>query len=266
MKSIESPVFRVRCLASGSKGNAYLFYDEEEAILVDAGIRLKTFDQVWKQEGLSDHRLLGICVTHEHSDHIQGAESIARKWGCPIFASAGTLEYSWRDPEGISRHALRAGEEYQLGSWSLLAVSTHHDAREPLFFCLTRNGASACVLTDTGIFDESWSKILSGCSLVFLESNYEESLLENGPYPYPLQQRIRGAQGHLSNQDAFDVIRILATSACKQVVLAHLSEKNNQPDLALLRPLRWLQGQQTQLTVGCLPPKGQKEPFEVYAR
>ena len=229
--------FQVAVLASGSKGNATVMRCEAGMALVDAGISCRRIAQGMQKLGLHPEQLTAVFITHEHIDHVKGLETFIKKYPVPIFASAGT----WRgikqtlpriDLQLCNRHILAPQTEITLGGLRVRSFSTSHDALEPAGYMFRYRGHAFGYVTDTGYVSDLMKRELEGAEVLVLESNHDPILLKNGTYPPPLQKRILGTKGHLANETAGHLLADLKTLP-QQVFLAHLSQENNTPNLAL---------------------------------
>ncbi len=224
---------RFRILGSGSSGNATLVESEGTRILLDAGLGPRELSERLLSAGVDPASVAAIVLSHEHGDHSKGAASFSRKWGVRIVATRGTHAAAGLAVAEIAGwDALTPAVPLALGALTVTAVPVPHDAEEPVGFVVEAGGARLGHATDLGHVDRTLTEAFRFCDAVLMESNYDPTLLANGPYPWALKERIFGLHGHLSNAD---VARYLARGlgdACQTVVLAHLSEKNNHPDLA----------------------------------
>lgn len=229
--------FQVAVLASGSKGNATVMRCESGMVLVDAGISCRRITQGMQRLGLRPENLDAVFITHEHIDHVQGLETFIKKYPVPVFASAGT----WRgikqtlprlDLQLCNRHIFSPQTEITLGGLQVRSFSISHDALEPSGYAFRCKGHTFAYVTDTGYVSDLVKRELDGAEILVLETNHDPILLKNGRYPLPLQKRILGTRGHLANETAGHLLATLRTLP-RQVFLAHLSQENNTPDLAL---------------------------------
>lgn len=216
---------RICTLGSGSTGNATLVEAPRGWILVDAGL---SWREVHRRAGRMGLRLDGVgtvLLTHEHTDHVRGLASLLRR-GAEVWASPGTLRAL-----GIAGRPLSGPVEI-LGL-TVRPFRVPHDATEPLGFRFEENGAAFALATDLGSVPEGLLTALAGASLVVLETNHDLSLLLGGPYPWHLKMRILGPNGHLDNDAAGQALARLSREGLRAAVLAHLSQENNTPALAL---------------------------------
>lgn len=217
-------------LGSGSRGNATLIEYGSTRLLVDCGFSLRATEQRLALAGLSGHQLTAILVTHEHSDHISGVERLARRYRLPVYMTAGTRCGMGASDLPITE--VRFGQSIDLGEIRVTPVPVPHDAREPSQFIFDSGYHRLGVLTDTGSITPLIQETYSGLDALFLEANYDPLMLASGPYPPRLQARVGGALGHLSNRQAASLLETIDISNLKQVVIGHISEKNNTPQLA----------------------------------
>ena len=226
-------------LASGSNGNSYYIGEGGSRILLDLGISAKQAETSLRQIDVDPACIQAILVTHEHSDHIRGIGVWARRYRIPVLGSEGTLMAMDRmsslgklPPELL--YPIRAGKRYNLGALSIEPFSPFHDAADPLGYSVSAGGKKVTVMTDTGMISPQMEERLKCSDLAVLESNYDPQMLMYGPYPPILKKRIRSNVGHLSNIDCGQILsRVFAENPGLFVLLGHLSEENNRPDLAL---------------------------------
>lgn len=224
-------------LASGSSGNSYYIGTEDTNILIDAGVSGKRIcKELEEKVGLAGAELDGIFITHEHIDHIQSVGVLARRFKTPLYATQGT----WEGMEGkIGKvdqelcHILDNTGSMEVGSVNIEWFSTSHDANEPVGFLIEKDKKSIGLATDTGMINRQLVNALTDVNLLILEANHDEKMLLTGSYPAYLKKRIRSDQGHLSNTSAGQALLELAGEKTQTVFLAHLSQKNNLPSLAL---------------------------------
>lgn len=231
-------------IASGSRGNCGLYLAGETAILIDAGVSFRKITAGLTARGLAADDLCAVLLTHEHIDHIKGLAMLLKKTRVPVFASRGTAQaLTERDPECAGKLCVfDSGDAFSIGEVSVSSFATPHDAADSVGYVLSNGGSRFGFATDLGFIPQNAAEMLLGCEMVVLESNHDPHMLQAGPYPYPLKQRIAGPDGHLSNPDCAVFAAKLAASGTKTIVLAHLSEKNNMPALALAQTRSALRG------------------------
>ena len=218
-------------LASGSSGNCTVVHTAFGTVLIDAGISCKRICDGLKAHQLEPGKLSGVLITHEHSDHIAGLSVLLKKYRLPVYTSAPTgraLSYRTAGIEPLL-HPAEAGRSFSLGGLEIVPFSTPHDAAGSMGFTFSDGKHRGTVATDIGHITEEIADAVRGTDFVLLETNYEEDWLLEGPYPYPLKQRILGDLGHLSNADGGDFACDLAESGTGTFLLGHLSKENNSP-------------------------------------
>ena len=218
-------------LASGSRGNAIFVQAGSEAILVDCGLSGRELLGRLERAGLDHRQLKAILVTHEHRDHVAGVGVVARKLRLPVLATPATFaECPGLGP--VRHQAFRAGEGFRLGKLTIQPFAIPHDAADPVGLVIANGSARLGLATDLGQALKLVQARLAGCQALILEHNHDPQMLSEGPYPIWLQQRVRSRHGHLSNQQGAELLAAVHGTELRQVVLAHLSEKNNTPELA----------------------------------
>jgi phosphoribosyl 1,2-cyclic phosphodiesterase len=220
-------------LASGSKGNAIYISDGSTSILVDAGLSGIEIQRRLDTKGLCPEKLDAIIVSHEHSDHIQGVGVLSRRFNLPVYISQKTKEASPQMGRIGNLRYFECGTAFRISSLFLHPFSISHDAIDPAGFTIKKNATKIGVATDLGISTLMVKEHLRGCDLLILEANHDPDMLINGPYPWPLKQRIKSRTGHLSNNDSATLVKELLHDRLSRVILAHLSETNNTPEKAL---------------------------------
>jgi len=225
---------RVCALGSGSSGNSALVEAPRGWLLVDAGLPWREVRRRAARIGFHLKHPPPVILTHEHTDHVRGLSTLLRR-GAEVWASPGTLAAL-----GISGHAI-TGEEEILGLF-LRPFRVSHDATQPLGFRFELDGAAFGLATDLGQVTPEVTSALSGCKLVIFEANHDLSLLLGGPYPWPLKMRILSPKGHLANDETGRVLAGLSRGGLQAALLAHLSQENNTPQLALDTVARALDG------------------------
>lgn len=220
-------------LGSGSRGNATYLESNGTAILIDAGMsgielrkRLSVIDV-----DLSE--IAGILVTHEHNDHIHGVGVISRRASIPVYANPATFLAASRTVRKLySYREFDTGVSFQINDLEIHPFAVSHDAKDPVGFRITNGKTSFGYCTDTGKVSQLIRHRLASCRALVLESNHDIGMLQNGSYPPYLKQRIRSSQGHLDNETASGFLRELFHEKLEYVILAHLSEENNEPGIA----------------------------------
>ncbi|OLY92316.1 Phosphoribosyl 1,2-cyclic phosphodiesterase [Cnuella takakiae] len=216
---------------SGSNGNCYYVGNDQEAILVDVGISCREVEQRMKARGLQMERVKAIFVSHEHTDHIRGIAVLAQKWRLPVYSTKPMRRRGsfWVDKELV--FDFTAHQPVAIGGLTVTPFPKFHDAADPYSFTVKGNGVTVGVFTDLGKPCQQLVQHFSQCHAAFLESNYDEEMLDKGSYPYYLKHRIRGGNGHLSNREALQVFCNHRAPHLSHLLLAHLSKNNNCPHL-----------------------------------
>ena len=226
---------RLGVLATGSRGNAFIVEHDGCSILIDAGLSCRKHIERQEAAGLTGIVPDALLLSHEHSDHVSGAGVVARRWGIPVYGTEGTLAGAGRRfgrlPAGTG--ILSNGSSMKLGPFRLEAFSVAHDAADPSGFVIEWPGGRLGIATDLGHPGPLVRESLSGCTALVLEFNHDEEMLWNGSYPWHLKQRIASSTGHLSNETAASLLDTVLHSGLRVCVLAHLSQENNVPDLAV---------------------------------
>jgi phosphoribosyl 1,2-cyclic phosphodiesterase len=227
---------RFASLGSGSEGNALLVEVQSGAtitrVLLDCGFSAKEVERRLGRLGSGVEGLDAILITHEHSDHIGSALTLARKWSIPLYMSWGTARAVGADEAGVDLHVLWGDEAVAIGDLSVLPYTVPHDAREPLQYVMSDGASRLGVLTDVGTSTPHISAVLSGCDALVLECNHDVRMLAASRYPQSLKARIGGNHGHLNNEAAAEILASLDRSRLRHLVAAHLSQQNNSPELA----------------------------------
>src|SRR5512141_1847440 len=225
---------RVSILASGSGGNACVVESGRTRVLVDAGLSAREIERRMIGRGIEPETIRGIFITHEHGDHSSGALVFAARWQCPIFTTVGTADAIGLEGNLFSPFVrIEAGRESRIGDLEFRAFATPHDANESVAYAFEEQGARTVIASDLGRADEAFVAFLREATTLLLEFNHDEDMLRDGPYTWPLKQRISGGWGHLSNRQSADAVRRAAGERLKRVVATHLSRTNNVPPLAL---------------------------------
>jgi phosphoribosyl 1,2-cyclic phosphodiesterase len=259
---------RVHVLGSGSEGNAILLETPHQRILVDAGFGVRELVRRLKSVDVAPESVSALIVTHEHADHVRGAGAAARRYNWPVYATAGTLKARGSEPRRMADGRGRTGEtsvpisvaieprttpdgarkkkrvvkhivdtktEVQLDDFSIRFIKAPHDAREPISLVATvrSTGERVGIAYDIGHLTERFIRSFSDCDMLLLESNHDAQLLRAGPYPWSVKQRVSGPNGHLSNAECALMAREITHRGLRHLVLCHLSQVNNRPEIAL---------------------------------
>ena len=221
----------IASLNSGSNGNCYYVGNEQEAVLVDAGISCRETERRMNRLGLPLSKVKAIFISHEHTDHISGLSVLATRYQLPVYITAPTLANARiRIPAHLAV-SFSSGEVIEVGGLSVTSFVKHHDARDPHSFSITGNGITVGVFTDIGQPCNRLASHFSKCHAAFLEANYDTNMLLNGRYPHFLKHRISGGKGHLSNAQALQLFLEHRPAYMTHLLLSHLSKDNNDPEL-----------------------------------
>lgn len=220
---------RIASLGSGSKGNATLIQQGDTTLLIDCGFSLRQFTQRLQRLQMTPQDIDAVLLTHEHGDHSGGVARLCQTHAIPLWTAVGTARAVL--DSAVPFEVLMAGQAVVIGGIEVLPVTVPHDASEPLQFIFRQPGGGKQfgILTDTGHITSHIVEAFSRLDGLLLEFNYDPQMLETGPYPPSLKQRVGGNHGHLSNQQSLDLLRRIDTSNLGCLIAAHISEKNNSP-------------------------------------
>lgn len=221
-------------LFSGSSGNCIFVSSNETKVLIDAGLSGKAIESALCSIGETGKEIDGILITHEHSDHIKGVGILSRKYNIPVYATSKTWEAIGTSIGAIKEHNLKTIDNNYINIKDLdvIRYTTSHDAADPSGYSLSCLGKKISITTDLGYFSDEIKDQIIDSDLILLESNHDIEMLKFGPYPYYLKRRILGNEGHLSNDDCARAIIKIVNGSKKNIILGHLSNTNNYPDLA----------------------------------
>jgi phosphoribosyl 1,2-cyclic phosphodiesterase len=223
---------RFASLGSGSRGNALIVEAGDACVMLDCGFPIKQTIERLGRIGLAPEDVDAILVTHEHDDHVGGVARFAARMGIPVYATCGTKAAMGAKFDRVRVECFDPHAAFEIRGLKLDPFPVPHDAREPAQMVFDDGTHRLGVLTDVGVSTPHIVQMLSGCSALMLECNYDERMLREGPYPPSLKNRIGSRFGHMRNEDAADLLSRLDRSRLKHVVAAHLSEANNTPGLA----------------------------------
>ena len=228
----------VATLASGSKGNCTYIGDTRRGVLVDCGLSTRQVLERMDALGLGDVRVEGILITHEHNDHIAAArvldDRLAKRQGqrVPFYLTSGTDQGLPKVCRPERRVTIQPGQAFSVGAFTVEPFTVPHDTRDPVGFSVQIGDLRCGVITDLGRPTRLVERMLSQLDIAVLEFNHDETMLLDGPYPWALKQRVKGPHGHLSNAQAAELLRQGASAKLRHLVLAHLSDDNNTPEVA----------------------------------
>ena len=230
----------ISVLASGSRGNTAVVESSQARILVDAGISCRETFKRLKLAGLDPKSISAILITHEHSDHVYGLATLAKKLDLPVFMTGATHQAwarSLRDDAGqlpklAKLEIFSAGRQFQIADITVTPFTIPHDAADPVGFTFRAEGAKIAFATDLGYMPASVRDHLRRCDVIIIESNHDVEMLRVGPYPWSVKQRVMSRVGHLSNDSLAQFFAEDYDGGASHIVLAHLSEQNNHPEVA----------------------------------
>ncbi len=225
---------KITILGSGSRGNAIVLQSVSTTIVVDAGFGLKEMERRATDAGLSLASLDAVVLTHEHGDHASGAAALAATAGCPVVATPGTLDALGMPVDDVATAALSHGSPVRAGGFDVSVCRISHDAADPVALAVAdpQTGVRVGVAYDVGRITVSLTRFLRSLHGLVVEANHDDHLLRTGPYPPRVRARIAGPTGHLSNRSASDLLAAVCHGELQTIVLAHLSDRCNRPDLA----------------------------------
>ena len=224
---------RFAVLGSGSRGNATLIETDGTRILLDCGFGLREIERRLADIGAEPDSITAVVVTHEHGDHVGGVARFAARHRVEVWSTPGTWKGAGCPDAGRLRLFPGHGSGLRIGAFTLRPIPVPHDAREPCQFVIEGEGRRLGVLTDAGTVTPRMCESLRECDALMLEANHDPDMLRDGPYPPSLQRRVGGPFGHLSNTQTAELLDAVHHRGLRRLVISHLSEKNNRPELAL---------------------------------
>jgi phosphoribosyl 1,2-cyclic phosphodiesterase len=230
----------VSVLASGSRGNTAIVESSGARILVDAGISCRETFKRMKSLGRDPHSISAVLITHEHSDHVYGLATLAKKLNVPVFMTGATHQAwarslrndSGQMPEIAKLEIFCAGRSFQIADITVTPFTIPHDAADPVGFTFRVEGSKIAIATDLGYIPASVRDHLLGCDVLVMESNHDLEMLRAGSYPWSVKQRVMSRVGHLSNESLAEFFAQDYDGSASYILLAHLSEQNNHPEIA----------------------------------
>ena len=219
----------IASINSGSNGNCYYVGNSTEAVLVDVGLSCREIENRMKQIGLSIQKVKAIFISHEHNDHIKGVSALANKYYLPVYITSKTEKHT-RLIKRLAKEFV-ANAPIKIGELMITPFSKQHDADDPHSFIISHKSTTVGVFTDIGTVCENLIHYFKQCHAAFLESNYDEQMLENGNYPLHLKNRIKGGEGRLSNAQALALFQQYQHPQLSHLLLSHLSKENNSPKI-----------------------------------
>lgn len=241
-------MLQVASLGSGSAGNALLVRSASTLLLLDCGFTLKETTARMAKLGLSPANIDAVLITHEHGDHVRGVGPLSRKFAKPVWLTHGTY-HALRDNRFTHSNLIDAHHSFAIGDIEISPFPTPHDAAESCQYVFAHNDVRFACATDLGTYTPHVEQMLSGVAGLLVESNYDEQMLSNGPYPLSLQARIRSDFGHLGNAQAGELVKRIDHPGMQTILLGHLSEQNNTDDAAANTMLEYLPAGDARVTV-----------------
>lgn len=226
---------RFASLGSGSAGNALVIEVQRTRLMLDCGFSIKDTSARLARLNLAPQDIHGIVITHEHDDHAAGAFKFAARYNIPVWLTYGTLKMAERyfpNQHSLQFQVIDSHTAFTVQDIKVQPFPVPHDAREPVQFVFSDGAKRLGVLTDVGRATLHIEQQLSGCHALVLECNHDATMLQNGPYSWPLKKRVGGELGHLENSDSAALLSRLDNSRLQHLIAAHLSAKNNTPALA----------------------------------
>lgn len=237
-------------IASGSSGNCIYVASNHTRLLIDAGLSGKRIEAGLGELSLTGYDIDALLITHEHSDHIYGAGVIARRYDLPVYATGGTWD-AMTDKMGklkpSAKNVVYSGEPLIINDLCITPFGIPHDAAEPVGYTITDGKEKITVATDIGHITDDVKEKVKDSSILLIESNHDVEMLKEGPYPYPLKQRVLGDLGHLSNENCGKMLTEVLSDKLKYIFLGHLSEHNNTPMLAFETAKKAIENQGVQV-------------------
>ena len=225
---------KLSVLASGSRGNSIYVATERVRLLIDAGLSGRETKRRLATMGANPRDVDGILVTHEHLDHVRGLGSLARRYKLPVYLNQQTHAHL---PETVGPLGERVdfvtGRNFSIGDITIHPFAISHDAADPVGFALVNGSVKVGVCTDLGAATNLVHRHLENCSILVLEANHDVEMLKNGPYPWPVKQRIKSRFGHLSNEQSVKILSQVFSEDLQEVIFAHMSETNNSSEMVL---------------------------------
>ena len=235
-------------LGSGSSGNSTLVSDGDKHVLVDIGLSGRETARRLRERRLEPERISAVVVSHEHGDHCRGVAAFANDLDIPVFITDGALQVSGMRLKSGKRQRIESGVPFDVYGMLFVPFAVPHDSVDPVGFTIEKDGVKVAIVLDLGYISNLVVERLRGCDGMVLESNHDINMLKVGPYPWSLKQRVLSRRGHLSNESVATYLAARFDGKARHVVLAHLSQSNNLPELASLSAQKALEGRSTLLS------------------
>ncbi len=223
---------------SGSSGNCYFLYTENDGLLIDVGVGIRTLRKKFKDFGLSMSQVHRLLITHDHADHIKSVGSVSHDYHLPVYATAVVhhgIDKNYCVQRKVSselRQMIEPGVTYQLGDFKVTPFTVPHDSSDNVGYFVETVETNICIITDAGCVTDEMAHYIGKARYLIIEANHDFEMLQQGPYPQHLKARIQSKTGHLSNADCGKAIAENMSEQLRHVWLCHLSEENNHPELA----------------------------------
>ena len=268
---ITNKMLRFISFGSGSSGNCYFLYTDTDSILIDVGVGLRTLKKHFHNYGLRFEDVHHILITHDHAGHVKSVGSISNDYNLPVYTTRKVhqgIERNYCVRKKIAPnfvHVIEKNVSFQLGEFRITPFGVPHDSTDNVGYFVEYGDVNFCLITDVGHITDEMHDYISRSNYLVLEANHSEEMLQQGPYPQYLKDRILGPNGHLSNDECAEALAEFATPALRHVWLCHLSEENNHPELArktveqILRSKGIIAGKDFELEV-----LKRKTPSEIY--
>jgi len=222
---------QITILGSGSGGNSAVISSGSTHLLLDSGFSGKEIQKRLAMCGIDEQLISGILVTHEHGDHVQSAHTLSNRFQIPIYCTEGTFTSSFATRKFYDWIQIQSGHSFNLGDIAVHPITLPHDASDPTGFRFEANNRICTYITDCGYASGPVLEALKGSHALVVEANHDLDMLRDGPYPWPLKQRVASRTGHLSNDSLFEIFEEIISTDTTQLMLAHISENNNHPGL-----------------------------------
>ena len=246
MRNLLDKMLKFISLGSGSSGNCYFLFTENDGLMIDVGIGVRMLKKYFHEYGLPLNRIKNILLTHDHADHVKSVGSLSHDFSIPVYATrkvhAG-VEHNYCVRHKVDRNFVRyltKGETLQFDDFTVTPFDVPHDSSDNVGYMMQCEGQTFCLITDVGHVTDEIKSFIGKANYLVLEANHDLEMLEKGTYPKFLKDRILSEEGHLSNKDCGVALAENATPAMKKVWLCHLSEENNHPELARITVVQTL--------------------------